>query len=254
MNQILFFRKNIKNIKNINIKDDKNFIDNKFNENNLNYNLDNFKKNNNSNNIKKRNNKYKYLTIKTIFFILVFVIITFLLILFFKMYNSFQNEELSKKLNSSYSISTLYSNNIGVETSDFSKTSSNPFVIGIIRIDKINVNYSILSMSSDDLLEVSVCRFAGPMPNEVGNLCIAGHNYVNNNFFGRLNELELGDIITIYDLNGNSIDYKIYDIYQSSSDDTSCTFQNTDNKKIVTLVTCNNVNGKRLIIHSEEIP
>ena len=39
-------------------------------------------------------------------------------------------------------------------------------------------------MSSDDLLDVSVCRFAGPMPNEIGNLCIAGHNYVNNNFFG----------------------------------------------------------------------
>ena len=258
MNQILFFRKNFKNSKNFKINDEKNFNDKNLNYNNFNDNINNdvnnLKENNNLNNTQKNNTKYKYLTIKTIFFILILIIITFLLILFFRMYNSFQNEELSKKLNSSYSISTLYSNNIGVETSDFSKTSSNPFVIGIIRIDKINVNYSILSMSSDDLLEVSVCRFAGPMPNEVGNLCIAGHNYVNNNFFGRLNELELGDIITIYDLNGNSIDYKIYDIYQSSSDDTSCTFQNTDNKKIVTLVTCNNINGKRLIIHSEEIP
>ena len=92
------------------------------------------------------------------------------------------------------------------------------------------------------------------MPNEVGNLCIAGHNYVDYKLFSRLNELELNDKITIYDLAGKHLDYKIYDIYESNADDTSCTFQDTKNQRIVTLVTCNNVNGKRLVVHAKEIP
>ena len=32
------------------------------------------------------------------------------------------------------------------------------------------------------------------MPNEIGNLCIAGHNYVDYKFFSRVNELEKGDV------------------------------------------------------------
>lgn len=33
-----------------------------------------------------------------------------------------------------------------------------------------------------------------------GNLCIAGHNYNNYQFFSRLKKLNIGDIIYIYDL------------------------------------------------------
>ena len=103
-------------------------------------------------------------------------------------------------------------------------------------------------------MDISVCRFAGPMPNEIGNLCIAGHNYVDYKFFSRLNELKENDKIYIYDLTGQEVIYSIYDIYETASNDISCTFQDTNNQRIVTLVTCNNVNGKRLIIHAKEIP
>ena len=92
------------------------------------------------------------------------------------------------------------------------------------------------------------------MPNEIGNLCIAGHNYVDYKYFSRLNELEINDEFQIYDLKGKCIKYKIYEIYETKADDTSCTFQDTSRLKIVTLLTCNNVNGKRLVIHAKEIP
>lgn len=92
------------------------------------------------------------------------------------------------------------------------------------------------------------------MPNQTGNLCIAGHNYVDYKFFSRLNELEKNDVITIYDLNGNHVDYSIYKIYETNSNDTTCTFQDTKGERIVTLITCNNVNGKRLVVHAKEIP
>lgn len=192
--------------------------------------------------------KKKY---KIIFIIFLIVTIILSIVLLNNLYDNYNNEKLSKKLNNSYSISTLYSNK---KNSTINSTSNNPFVIGIIQIDKIDLNYSILSICNNELLDISVCRFAGPMPNKIGNLCIAGHNYVDYNFFSRLNELNLNDKITIYDLDGNSINYSIYDIYEINSNDTSCTFQNTNGHKIVTLVTCNNVNGKRLILHAKEIP
>ena len=81
-----------------------------------------------------------------------------------------------------------------------------------------------------------------------GNLCIAGHNYIDNRFFGRLDELQKNDIIEIYDLSGKMLEYSIYDKYEIKSSDMSCTSQNTNGNTIITLLTCNNVSGKRLVI------
>lgn len=128
-----------------------------------------------------------------------------------------------------------------------------PFVIGIVQIDKIHLNYPILSETTDELLEVSVCRFAGPMPNETGNLCLAGHNYIDNSFFGRLDELEKKDKIKIYDLTGKMVEYAVTKKYTTNATDTSCTAQNTKEKNIITLLTCNNVSGKRLVVVAEKI-
>ena len=128
-----------------------------------------------------------------------------------------------------------------------------PFVIGIIQIEKININYPILSKTSRELLKVSLCRCAGPMPNEVGNLCIAGHNLVDYKLFSRLNELNLTDTVKIYDLKGNMNEYKIYQKYEVDPTDLSCLNQNTEGNKIITLLTCNNVNGKRLIVVGKKI-
>lgn len=202
---------------------------------------------------KERNRKLdkKY---RILFYIFSSIAIIAIIFLFTDFYNNSRNAYISKKLADSYTISTLYSNNTSYQTEVQEESRNEPFVIGIIKIDKINLNYAILSISNNDLLDISVCRFAGPMPNEVGNLCIAGHNYVDYKFFSRLNELSLGDKIQIYDLAGNYVTYEIYDIYESRADDTSCTFQDTNNLKLVTLVTCNNVNGKRLVLHAKEIP
>ncbi len=196
------------------------------------------------------NNYRKLKSYRILFIILLFIIFILLFSLFIKLNKNDVDEQISKKLSSSYSVSTLYSDNSTITTT----LDNDPFVIGIIKIDKINLNYSILSVSNNDLLDISVCRFAGPMPNEIGNLCIAGHNYVDYKFFSRLNELELGDNITIFGLNGVSKDYTIYDMYEIRPSDTSCTSQDTNNLRIVTLITCNNVNGKRLVVQAKETP
>ena len=112
--------------------------------------------------------------------------------------------------------------------------------------------YPILSTSSEKLLEISPCRFYGPMPNEIGNLCIAGHNYANQKHFGKLSSLEKGDLIEIYDSNGSKTNYIIYNKFEVHANDISCTNQNTNNKREVTLVTCNTIKGNRLVVKAKE--
>lgn len=162
-------------------------------------------------------------------------------------YSKSKNEEISKELLDSFS-NSLYAN---YQNDIITKVNNNSFVIGIIEIEKIKLNYPILSTQSKELLEISPCRFAGPLPNNVGNLCIAGHNYADKRFFGRLKELSLNDKISIYDLSGKKLDYIIYEKREILSTDLSCTSQETNGNIIVTLITCNNISGKRLQIKAK---
>jgi LPXTG-site transpeptidase (sortase) family protein len=85
-----------------------------------------------------------------------------------------------------------------------------------------------------------------------GNLCIAGHNYANNTHFAKINYLNNGDLIKIYDINGNFLNYVIYDKYEVEYDDMNCTSQDTNGEKEITLITCNTIKGNRIIIKAKE--
>ena len=125
--------------------------------------------------------------------------------------------------------------------------------VGSINIPSIDVNYPILADTSVALLKVSVCKFWGANPNEVGNLCIAGHNYRNKRFFSKVPNLSTGDIIEITDLYKNTVKYKVYDKYTVDPKDVTCTSQLTNGKKIVTLITCTNNNKQRVVVKAEAI-
>lgn len=190
-----------------------------------------------------KNRKYK------LQFIFSFTIaIISLIFLFWKSFKDFEQEKLANKLLNNYQLTTLYSDNGKYEVSKTELDSTLPFVIGIIKIDKIDINYPILSKTNDDLLKISVCRFAGPNPNEIGNICIAGHNYIDNRFFSNLNDLEVGDLIEIYDIYGNKQNYYVFKKYEVEDNNLTCTNQDVGNNKIVTLLTCNNSNSKKRII------
>ncbi|MCI9038323.1 MAG: sortase [Clostridia bacterium] len=184
------------------------------------------------------------------------IAVIFLLFLLGKIYQYRQKEKVSRKLLDNYQLTTLYSDNSHYEASPLNSDIliRNPFVIGMIKIDKIALNYPILSESNDELLRISLCRFNGPMPNEVGNLCIAGHNYIDNRFFGRLNELSIGDTIEIYGLSGQKKDYEIYKKFEVDANDLSCTNQNIGKQKMITLLTCDNSNqNRRIVIQGKEL-
>lgn len=126
-------------------------------------------------------------------------------------------------------------------------------VVGVVNIPKINSKYPIIAETTDALLKVSVCKFWGANPNEVGNLCIVGHNYKNSKFFSKVPTMVVGDIVEITDLSGKTLQYKAYDIYTVDPSDTKCTSQLTQGKKEVTLITCTNDTKQRVIVKCTEV-
>ena len=110
--------------------------------------------------------------------------------------------------------------------------------IGFINIPSLNIKYQILSKTSEELLKISVNKYWGCNPNEVGNMCILGHNYKDSRFFGKLPKIKKGAKIYITDLEGKKVTYKVYKTDVVEEDDMSCTSQKTNGKVEITLITC----------------
>lgn len=132
--------------------------------------------------------------------------------------------------------------------------------VAIIKIPKIGIEYAVLNKTSDTLLKISPTRFWGPDldkgvfdANEVGNFCIVGHNYRNSKFFSKVPTLKIGDTIELTDMKGKTVTYALYDLYIVDQSDVSCTDQNTEGRREVTLITCTNDSKARVVAKFREI-
>lgn len=125
-------------------------------------------------------------------------------------------------------------------------------VVAKLEIEKIKLETYVINFS-ESALNISVTKFWGPNPNEVGNFCIAGHNFKNKNMFHNLKKLQIGDKLILKDNNVGIIEYEVYNIYTVNPEDVSCLSQNTEGKKEITLITCTNDSKKRIIIKSREL-
>ena len=201
-------------------------------------------------------NSEKFTLYKFIFFMCLSCTIVFSYFFVKFLINIKTKEKHAESLANQFTLSSLYSNSTDYTTNlNQSNTvedtgEADPFVIGVIKIDKIKIDYPILSSTSDELLTVAPCRFAGPMPNEVGNLCIAGHNYIDNTFFAKITNLEKDDEIAIFDLNGQMVNYYVTEKIEIENNDFSCTTQETNGEKWLTLMTCNSIKGTRIIVRA----
>ena len=104
----------------------------------------------------------------------------------------------------------------------------------------------------EETLNISVVKFYGANPNEVGNFCIAGHNFKNKNMFKNLKKLSVGDNLFIIDNDIGRVEYEIFDIYKVSPNDVACLLQETNGKREVTLITCTNDSKERIIVKARE--
>ena len=137
------------------------------------------------------------------------------------------------------------------------------YTIAKIEIPKLNLNYPIIEgktgseKETEELLKLSLCKLAGPNPNETGNFCVVGHNYRNQRFFSKVPTLEIGEEILITDLTkdvkGNTVKYKIYNKYNVDPEDVSCLEQKTKGKNEITLITCTDDSKQRVIVKAKEV-
>lgn len=133
------------------------------------------------------------------------------------------------------------------------KYYKNFIMLGYIEIPSINVKYPILETETTASLEVAVAvRYpTNAQLNEKGNVVIAGHNYRNGLFFSNLKNVKIGDKISIKDLEGKSLIYKIYKKYETTPEDSSYITRDTGNNTEITLVTCTDDVEKRIIVYAK---
>ena len=132
-------------------------------------------------------------------------------------------------------------------------------VIGIVKIDKINIEYPILEIGDIDPesakapMQFSIIKYWGENVNDYGNLSIAGHNYIDGTMFGKTKNLEIGDIVELTDLTKTTMKYEIYDIFVTDPNDVRILATNDETIREVTLITCTNGNRERLILKAKQI-
>ena len=162
-------------------------------------------------------------------------------------------EDFSNLLINNYSITKLYSDNTYDNTDNPVPLEANS-IIGIIEIPVLNISYPIFYGLTDELLQTSPCRFHGNFPSTNSsdfNLCIAGHNYDNDKFFSKIKDLNINDNIFLYDTSDNQYIYSVIKNYEVKSDDLSPVYNTITDSFELTLVTCNNFNGNRIIIKAK---
>ena len=162
-------------------------------------------------------------------------------------------EDFSNLLINNYSITQLYADHTNDDIKNTPQLEPNS-IIGIIQIPALDISYPIFNGLTDELLKTSPCRFWGDFPSTNSkdfNLCIAGHNYDNDKFFSKIKDLSIDDKIYIYDNSNNQYMYSVIKNYEVKSDDLSPVYHTITNSFELTLVTCNNFNGNRIIIKAK---
>lgn len=122
-----------------------------------------------------------------------------------------------------------------------------------LEIPKILLETYILKKYSVQALNVAVTKFWGADPNQVGNFCVAGHNFPNRNMFYKLKKLDIGDNFFVSDNNIGKVEYEIYDLYKVQPNDVSCLSQETQGRREVTLITCTIDSKERIIVKGREL-
>lgn len=136
---------------------------------------------------------------------------------------------------------------------DVIKTYKGYDVCAKLEIPSISLETNILSNYSIKALNVSVTKFWGVQPNQIGNFCVAGHNFVNKNMFKDLKKLKVGDRLFVTDNKIGKVEYEIFNINTVLPNDTSCLDPSFKNKREITLITCTIDSKYRIIVKAKEI-
>lgn len=129
-------------------------------------------------------------------------------------------------------------------------------VIGTISIPSIDVEYPILEENTSATLKIAIVAVYPQDPanavNKPGNLVLWGHNYKNGTFFSDIGKLTTGAKIYIKDTSGTKLEYQVYNSYETTDSDMTYATRETNGAREITLSTCSNEAGKRIIVYAKQ--
>ena len=129
-------------------------------------------------------------------------------------------------------------------------------VIGTISIPSIDVEYPILEENTSATLKIAIVAVYPQDPanavNKQGNLVLWGHNYKNGTFFSDIGKLTTGAKIYIKDTSGTKLEYQVYNSYETTDSDMTYATRETNGAREITLSTCSNESGKRIIVYAKQ--
>ena len=205
-----------------------------------------------------KKNSIKLKIYNMIFYMLLIVAIIVIGMIIYKYGSNQINEKESQEVVEAFSNIDFSENN--EESEQQSQLNYKGYnVIGIVKIPKINIEYPIIEIGDIDPesakkpMKLSIIKYWGENVNDYGNLSIAGHNNKDGTMFGKTKKLEIGDIVELTDLKGQTIQYSIYDIFVTDPNDVSILLPKDEQIREVTLITCTNGNRQRLILKAQEI-
>lgn len=121
--------------------------------------------------------------------------------------------------------------------------------VGKIEIPKTGVDTPILNQVSVEGMKNAPCLlYSTGELNQNGNNLIVGHNFRNGTIFSDNKNLQLGDKIYLTTLDGNRVEYTIYDKFITTAEDVSYIKRDTNNKPEITLSCCTDDDEYRIII------
>ena len=205
-----------------------------------------------------KKNSIKLKIYNMIFYMLLIVAIIVIGMIIYKYGSNQINEKESQEVVEAFSNIDFSENN--EESEQQSQLNYKGYnVIGIVKIPKINIEYPIIEIGDIDPesakkpMKLSIIKYWGENVNDYGNLSIAGHNNKDGTMFGKTKKLEIGDIVELTDLKGQTIQYSIYDIFVTDPNDVSILLPKDELIREGTLITCTNGNKSRLILKAQEI-
>ena len=149
--------------------------------------------------------------------------------------------------------------NVQNNINEYKKTETIPYeykgyvVSAQLEIEKINLKTYIFEDYDEEAMGICPTKYFGTEPNEIGNYCIAAHNYNKKNMFNNIIKLEKGDSIKlIHNINGQ-VNYLVYDVYKVDPENTKVLSQQTNGKTELTLITCSDYSSKRIIVKARKI-
>ena len=121
-------------------------------------------------------------------------------------------------------------------------------VIAIVEIESIGIRYPVVEGCSSSNLNKAIGHMSETaMVGSAGNCVLCGHNGSRyGEFFTKLNQVEIGDVVTLLDVDGELHSYEVKETFVVGPYDNSIKTQSETEE--LTLFTCTERGSKRFVV------